>query len=76
MPIEQEATSTDSAASANPDLTRALASLASKFPADQALGLRLLAVARAAAAMHMADGFRRTPLASTQAAGLLRETAP
>ena len=75
MPIEQEATSTHPSARANSDLSCAPGSLAAKFPADQAVGLRLLAIARAAAAMHMTESSRRAPLAQSQAAGLLREVA-
>lgn len=58
------------------------ARLTSDLPADQALGLRLIALARAAAAIHLNQGFATTArppcetgsaigLRQTQAAGLL-----
>lgn len=45
------------------------------IPADQALGLRLIAMARAAAAQHMAEVARlpEHALVRSQAAGLLSE---
>lgn len=46
--------------------------LAAGLPADQALGLRLIALARAAAAVHMAAS-AAPDLRRSQAAGLIRE---
>lgn len=64
------------------DIARAAAAAVAELPRDQALGLRLICLARAAAAVHMAQACapERTPcasprqpvpLSSTQAAGLL-----
>jgi len=46
--------------------------LVGQLPADQALGLRLIALARAAAAVHMAS-IGTPDLRRSQAAALLRE---
>jgi hypothetical protein len=66
----------------NGEIARAAAAAVADLPRDQALGLRLICLARAAAAVHMAQACapERTPCApalppipvgSTQAAGLL-----
>lgn len=54
MPIEQDAPQFSALDSAINDHTAALAArLTAGLPADQALGLRLIALARTAAAAHM-----------------------
>ena len=60
--------------------TLAAESLVGGLPRDQALGLRLIALARTAAAMHMSELAAGQPpspeaaaLSATQAAGLARE---
>ena len=47
--------------------------LVAHLPTDQALGLRLIALARAAAAVHMASN-AMPDLRHSQAAGLIRES--
>lgn len=56
--------------------TSAAEALSLSIPADQAIGLRLLAMARAAAAMHLAETTNpQALLEHSQAARLLRERA-
>ena len=66
-----------------PAAPEATINLVGGLPKDQALGLRLIAFARAAAAMHMAesamlsaDRIETVSLAGTQAADLVREMRP
>lgn len=71
MLIEQDAHFRD--AQDRADSAAAIAArLVNNLPADQALGLRLIALARAAAAVHMGASLTPDPRRS-QAAGLLRE---
>lgn len=72
MPIERIDPDLGSRLSASLDPSATASRLVADLPADQALGLRLLGMARAAAALHMA----RTPqclLNRSQAAKLLQQ---
>ena len=74
VPIEQDALEFSAPRGSKSAVEAAATVLTSRLPADQALGLRLLALARAAAAVHMAEG-ALPMLAGSQAAGLIREVA-
>ncbi len=66
--------------SATSAVEHAAGQLLTHLPADQALGLRILSMARAAAGMHMAASVETTSerwsMNTSQARGLGREVAP
>lgn len=54
-------------------LPRGARALTHDLPRDQALGLRLVALAQAAASLHMSEAAKSVDLESSQAARLIRE---